>query len=387
MKQNRFELSYLSRNIEMGGKPVRFRKEIIRVGRFRHPQDRDDVIEITEERLRKWVENFGKAGVKVWVPYRHSADPKDNTGWVENMYVDNGRLFAVMRIVDDETVRLLREGVVEDVSVGVDLDYVDAVGRHFGEVVKHVALTLDPYIKEQEGFIEMNGVYAGSIKYEKGGGGMPASIYAYVDPETGTSFYPHHGEDGNVELEKVKAALEELESSDLPEDVKAIIREHLLAHLAEADDGKSAPGDVIDAEAKTKLLELEALSVELTERNRNLRRKIRDLRRKHAVTRQTFAEQEVNEYIAEGKLTPACRAEALAMLLDGTSRTLELEGGRVTVADTFRRLVAKMPPVVDFGEYLTLEKPDREEPLSESEEKMLKALGVSLGDIRSYAAA
>lgn len=337
--------------------------------------------------MRGWVENFGKAGVKVWVPYRHSADPKDNTGWVENMYVNQGRLFAVMRIVDNETVRLLREGVVEDVSVGVDLDYVDAEGRRFGEVVRHVALTLDPYIKEQEGFIEMNGVYAGSIKNEKGGGRMPASIYAYVDPETGTGFYPHHRDEGSVDLEKVKAALEELESSDLPEDVKAIIRDHLLAHLAETEDGKGATGDVIDAEAKTRLLELEALSTELAERNRNLKRKIRDLRRKHAVTRQTFAEQEVNEYIAEGKLAPACRDEALAMLLDGASRTLELEGGRVTVADTFRRLVAKMPPVVDFGEYLALEKPDREEPLNEAEEKILKALGISLSDIHSFAAA
>ncbi|UCE26826.1 MAG: hypothetical protein JSW52_10850 [Candidatus Coatesbacteria bacterium] len=386
MEPNRIEVNYLSRNVEMDGKPVRFRKEIIRVGRFRHPQDPDEVVEITESRLRRWAENFRRAGVKVWVPYRHSADPKDNTGWVEDMFVDKNRLFAVIRVIDDETVRLLREGVIEDVSVGVDLDYVDAEGRRLGEVVRHVALTLDPYVREQQGFIEMTDERNDMRVNEKGGGGMPETIYAYVDPETGVGFYPHHRDDGTVDLEKVKAALEELEGSDLPEDVKTIIREHLLAHLAEAEGAAAATAEgSMDAEARTKLLELEAMSAELAERNKNLRRKIRDLRRKHSLTKRMFAEQEVDDYVAEGKLTPACRPEALAMLLDGTGRTLELEGGRVTVAETFRRLVAKMPPVVDFGEYLALEKPNRDEPLGESELKILDALGVSPADVRSYA--
>jgi hypothetical protein len=388
MKPNRIEVNYLSRNVELDGKPVRFKKEIIRVGRFRHPQDPDEVVEITEGRLRKWAENFRRAGVKVWVPYRHSADPKDNTGWVESMYVDGGRLFAVMRIVDDETVGLLREGVVEDVSVGVDLDYVDGEGRRFGEVVRHVALTLDPYVRKQEGFIEMTDEGNNIRISEKGGGGMQATIYAYVDPETGVGFYPHHNDDGTVDPAKVKAALEELEDSDLPDDVKTIIGEHLLAHLSETEDVAAATAEGgIDAEARTKLLELESMSAELAERNKSLRRKIRDLRRKHSLTKRMFAEQEVDDYIAEGKLVPACRLEALAMLLDGTGRTFELEGGRVTVAETFRRLVAKMPPAVDFGEYLTLEKPNRDEPLGEADEKMLDALGVSLADVRSYAGA
>ncbi len=191
------EFDYLSGNLELSAAPARFLKEIIRAGSYRHPDAPAEPLVITPARLRAWVANFYAGPAKVWVPYRHSADPQQNTGWVEDLFLDGDKLFAVMRITDERAAALLRDGTVEDVSVGVERDFVDMSGRRWGEVVRHVALTLDPYIRNQGGFVPLG---PASEDNGKGGGVVPAIIYAYVDPETGEGYYPHHGDDGAVDL-------------------------------------------------------------------------------------------------------------------------------------------------------------------------------------------
>ncbi len=62
---------------------ARFRKEIIRVGRYVLPDDPGKTVDVTLERLREWVNDTRAAGVKTWVPYHHSYHPADNAGWVE----------------------------------------------------------------------------------------------------------------------------------------------------------------------------------------------------------------------------------------------------------------------------------------------------------------
>ncbi len=154
----KLEVGYLSENLEMEGNGNRFRKEIIRAGTYYHPDAPQGTLEVTVERMEIWADNFREAGIKVWVPYRHSKDPKENTGWVEDILVEGQSLFAVLNITDEGAAEMLRDGTIQDVSIGIEFDFVDDRGRHFAEVIRHIALTVDPLIREQGPFDEVRAV-------------------------------------------------------------------------------------------------------------------------------------------------------------------------------------------------------------------------------------
>jgi hypothetical protein len=130
----------------------KFTKEVIRVGNYTYG---GEPLNITSERLAKWVDNFHKSKFKVSVPYRHSQNPQDNTGWVKDLRIDGDRLLADMEITDNDTARKLEDGSIQDVSVGVEYDVTDEYGNKYKELVRHVALTVIPHINNQEGFIAM----------------------------------------------------------------------------------------------------------------------------------------------------------------------------------------------------------------------------------------
>jgi len=370
------EFGYLSGNLELTAAPARFLKEIIRVGDFRHPAQAGETLRITDGRLREWIRNFYACPAKVWIPYRHSADPQDNTGWVEDLFADEGKLFAVMRITDERAAALLREGTVEDVSVGVERDFVDMDGRRYGEVVRHVALTLDPYIRNQTGFVPLG---PAPEEQAKGGAELPESKYAYVDADTGEGYYPHHGDDGAVDLAAVRRALAEAaEEADLPDDVKDQIRLHLLAHLKEA-------GEAVAAEAAGReALELEARLASLDRKNRDLRRELRRLAEERRCREAEAVAAEVAAFLEQGKVLPSAAKKVEAILAAGSRHELEFEGEKTSVARLVAEVLEEMPAVVDFGQRLALEPPRERVPLSPGERRLLATLGITEDDFRRY---
>lgn len=137
-----------------------YRKELIRLGKYTHPQRPGKTVDVTPDRLRTWVDNFNaykSEGGKVWLPYRHSRNPKDNTGWVEEMFIEGDRLYGVVKVADEEAAKRIQSATIKDVSIGVESNVVMDSGKVYDELIKHVALTLDPHIREQEGFIPMEG--------------------------------------------------------------------------------------------------------------------------------------------------------------------------------------------------------------------------------------
>jgi len=374
------EFGYLSGNVMLSAAPARFLKEIIRVGRYRHPQRAGETLDITEERLRRWVDNFYAAPAKVWVPYRHSTDPQDNTGWVEDLFLDDGRLYAVLRITDEGAATLLRDGTVADVSVAVEPDFADMTGRRWGEVIRHVALTVDPYIRNQSGFIPL-GPAEGE---KKGGADVPLFKYAYVDEETGEGFYPHHADDGAVDMDAVRRALAALAAADLAADIKEKIRAHLLAHLREAGEAEPAAVAATASAEADDTLQLEARVAALTRRNRELRRELSRLAEESRRRREEAAAQEVAALVAAGKITPALAPKVQALLAAGERQEILLETGPTNVARVVRELLAALPAAVDFGEHFALAAPTGRVPLSPAEKRLLAALGVNEEDYRRY---
>ena len=80
----------------------RFRKEIIRVGKYIQPA-LGQTITVSLERLNHWVTTFNEwvsKGHRVFVPLGHEQmnDPSKNQGWVTSMAVEGNGLYAIMEL-------------------------------------------------------------------------------------------------------------------------------------------------------------------------------------------------------------------------------------------------------------------------------------------------
>jgi hypothetical protein len=128
-----------------------FRKEIGHVGVYLM---RDKTLDITLDMLYDLLTAFQVSGMKVWIPMGHSRLPEDNAGWVRNLYVEGEGLFAIMEITDTTIARKIQEGSIADVSMGIEQDVYDGTGKRWPNILRHVALTLDPAIKCLSGFEE-----------------------------------------------------------------------------------------------------------------------------------------------------------------------------------------------------------------------------------------
>lgn len=135
----------------------RFWKELIRIGSFIHPQNLKEKFEVTLDRMKEWVRNFeGKIVDSVPVPYSH---PKDNVELIENNHGivkkleirENKSLWGLLDTDEDASKKIENEQIAS-VSVSIDPAFLDNQGKNRGEVLRHVALTNDPYITGLAGF-------------------------------------------------------------------------------------------------------------------------------------------------------------------------------------------------------------------------------------------
>ena len=95
------------------------------------------------------VRNFRRGNV--WIPYTHSADPRDNVGFVDDLFYNekDNSLYADMEIVEEEAIDRVENKLVKDVSVSL---YED---EEKGFVLEHVALTMSPGFKPQKPFVKL----------------------------------------------------------------------------------------------------------------------------------------------------------------------------------------------------------------------------------------
>lgn len=254
---------------EVDGKHT-FRKKIITVGTWKDPQS-DKKLEITRERMEKWIKNFEDGVTKIFVPLRHTQNPLDNTGWVSELKIEGDALYAYMEITHPETIEAIKAGRIQDVSLGLSLNFIDSHGKPKGEVIEHIALTLVPYIPEQgnteEGKFtqvevkdEREQIWMERIVSDKGldrniiisEGILPDDAFACVyeeseyvnDVEVKRKIrkYPHHDMEGKAIEEAVIASIKDIIAKLIAEDNKSYQEtggmKHLIAHYQ--DFGKPA---------------------------------------------------------------------------------------------------------------------------------------------------
>jgi len=143
--------------LDNGVATKRFRKDLITEGVYRHPKE-GWTLDTTPERMARWVKAFRAmtaAGIKVPLPAGHSYDPRDGQGFAVEMSVEKNAagksvLFGVLEFVGDDAISLAYR--TQQVSISINPDFTDGTGRHFGEVIEHVALTGYPVVPGQQDF-------------------------------------------------------------------------------------------------------------------------------------------------------------------------------------------------------------------------------------------
>jgi hypothetical protein len=130
------------------GKPMRrFRKELIRTGTFRKPKDGLEFA-VTRGTLDHWALTFSQmrdAGRRVPVPIGHlnPGDPRNNCGWIHDMFVEDDRLVGIVDLYGDEGLKL---AATSDVSIYAEPEFDEPAGGTYKWPILHVALCTDPVI-------------------------------------------------------------------------------------------------------------------------------------------------------------------------------------------------------------------------------------------------
>lgn len=152
---NTVAFSSVSGTTVVSGVPTqRFRKEIIKTGRFVKDADGVEFL-VSRDMLSHWVTQFIKmkeAGVKVPIPNKHvnEGDADQNRGYVHDMFVDGDSLIMVCDMIGEDAIQAAARS---DVSIKSPLKFVDGSGNEYERPIVHVALCTDPVVPGLSEFV------------------------------------------------------------------------------------------------------------------------------------------------------------------------------------------------------------------------------------------
>lgn len=131
-----------------------FRKQLLKIGEWVHPNDPSRKLTITRDLIRKLVENFRRGVLdKVPVPDTHTRSALANTGYVVGLEEAEDGLYGILKIEDETALEKLKRGLIPGISVSFTENYtVKETGEKVGPVLIHAALVDNPYIKGMRDF-------------------------------------------------------------------------------------------------------------------------------------------------------------------------------------------------------------------------------------------
>lgn len=133
----------------------RLDKDAIRVGRYVHPREGWE-LDVDEARIDRWVKNMSRMlakGVTIPLVKGHDVSCDTTLGYVQAVRREGQELRLVTEVPDDERAAQCER--VNNVSVYVERDYMDGTGERYDETITHVALTPEPVVPGQGGFISI----------------------------------------------------------------------------------------------------------------------------------------------------------------------------------------------------------------------------------------
>ena len=260
----------------------RYVKDMIRVGKYKHPRDGWE-LDVTVEKIDEWIEKFRQmkaAGVDVEIAKDHSMKADDVVGYVVDMYREGDTLYGVHEMRGSDAIDLAAR--VKNVSVLIDRDYVDGKGNKYGEVIVHSALVQQPVVPGQSDFKAIAASRSGGEVQE-----VPMLL------------------SGDFEMANSDEVLEKLrELAGLDEGDEQVVMSKLTEMISELKTAKEA------AEAKIK--ELESSNAELIAASKAANEQVDpDVLEERAET----AEEKLQSLVEKAKITPAVAKKLQAALI------------------------------------------------------------------------
>lgn len=225
-----------------------FEKDVLRVGRWKHPITGQDV-EISQDRINRIAADTGKlleTMDRKAIPFQdgHNFDAKKTLGWWTGFRVEGDRLYGQVEVTDEEAARKIEAGSIRSVSARIDSDVRDTKGGVYAEAMTHVCATPLPVLDGQHDFVKLSREIdcldlfvdepiSGNKPKEMTMNPKEMATALGLDPEKATAEQilgaaKKSGED-------LKAALAKLKGF---EGLSAVKPEELSAHGLELKDGK-----------------------------------------------------------------------------------------------------------------------------------------------------
>ena len=369
----------------------KFRKQILKVGKWFHKDANGGVLEITKKSIDKLVENFKKGILEnVFVPLGHSSDPTKNAGKVTELIPTEKGLDAVIEVIDKKVLKKIKDGLITNVSSSVIENYVTKdKGDKVGPVLGHVALVAEPYIK-------------GLAKF------MPVSLSDNYDvielddepltPKKAIKIITDVKEEKKDKEDKVEKKKEDVKEEDKKEEeVKDDVKEEKEDVKKEKKEDKEEKEDEKkeDKNDKQEAKEEKSSEEESKEKSENSdeskdksdeeKESKADLSERERKVELSEAEKTYGELLEQGKIVPA-QKETFITLYTAKGTAVNLSDEDINFKDQFMSFLKDMPKAIDFEEKTIKEKDDDpKKDLSEDGKHIIEHLDLSDDDAKEAA--
>jgi len=140
------------------GTKNKFRKQILKKGKWFHWDAEGGVLNITSETIDNIIKNFKKKVIEnVFVPLTHTNDPLKNSGEVVTLEKTDDGLDAIIEIKDESVAEKIKNGLIKSISASLDPNYrIKKTNKFSGPTLLHTALVAEPYIKGMKNFIALS---------------------------------------------------------------------------------------------------------------------------------------------------------------------------------------------------------------------------------------
>ncbi len=297
----------------MKEQPTLVEKEILRIGQWKHPQAPNGILDIDEAYLKEIAENFikSKNPVPVYRGHRDMKEVEANTDLIiakniTNLTLKGDALVAQMAIDEKELEKY------NDVSASIDPFYTDPeTGVMLGKVVDHIAFTMNPYIKDLEGFVKLSNPKHFNILLSARMETKPEETKEEVKTE--------------VKTDEVTTETKPVETK--PEETKV---------ETETKETKEETTETSE-DVKTQLSQLQAQVINLT-KEKNL----------------AEAKEAYNVLLSQGKILPTMKDSYIALSMYGSNRIDLSDGKHTTVKTLVDDMINKLPKLVNLSEKGTI---------------------------------
>lgn len=292
-----------------------FKKHILSTGPLYYPGIKGGKVDIDDEFLNKVVENFEKkVRPIVQVPIvgddnSHTEDPKRNIGEVVGLSVENGKLYSIIDVRDEEAVPKMGKTLI-GASAMLSLDAMDnRTGLRAGPTLIHTVITNNPHVNELDEFEEL--LAASSSDSSSKAVLLSATQTTEETVMDLDEFISKGREEFGIDIPALQRQAAEAETfAKLSSSLQDTLTGSEVLKLSSTEDGAAPSAEDIVAAVAT-----------LAEERVELSNKVNTLVEESRVSK---AEARVDELIGGGFITPAKRDSSLKLLLSNSELFDEL---------------------------------------------------------------